>query len=350
VIQTLFKELRDLPLEFKLAARDKDPEALKSAEAVSEAEPPDVEPAAAFHRGTLVEVEVTLAVDPVFKLGLMMNEWTGMAGDFPAMFGGNGLLGFLHDSQPVMKVLDRFLAGLIPVKATATNHVVVEIGDHEYVVHRAALGDLDVKTRPLHIVGVTEHLGYWRDIRRVFFSDARFTVLGRVARDGIHNKWTPVKLADLFSEVAPDFVDTINAIRSPTAADATASPQTERAALGAALESYKTAILGTAATSWSDTSEAEFRDLKIRLAAGPADAASQRKAFDAVRDMIVAVTTEPIEGNADLMARRQARADAGLELWPSVGVSFTPGNVPTPKPSEEPDDRMLDVEVIAIYW
>lgn len=350
VIQTLFKELRDLPLEFKLAARDKDPEPLKSTEAVTTAKGPAGEPGDAFRRGTLVEVEVTLAVDPVFKLGLMMNEWTGMAGDFPAMFGRGGLLGFLHDSQPVMKILDRFLAGLIPVKATATNHVVAEIDGRDYIVHRAALGDLDVKARPLHIVGVTEHLGYWRDIRRVFFSNARFTILCRVVRDGIHNKWTPVKLADLFSDVAPDFVDTINAIRPPTAADATVSPQAQQIALGAALESYKTAILPSETTTWTETSEAAFQAVKTRLAAGPADAASQRKAFDVIRDMVVAAITEPIEGEADLKARRDAREAAGLELWPSLGVSLTSGSTQSPKPKEEPDERMLDVEVIAIYW
>lgn len=352
VIQTLFKELRDLPLEFKLAAREEEQKPLQSVEAIATAEPRVVEQGDAFKRGTLVEVEVTLAVDPVFKLGAMMNEWTGMAGDYPAMFGNGGVLGFLHEAQPIMKILDRFLAGLIPIKATATNHVVVEVKGREYIVHRAALGDVDIKTRPLHIVGVTEHIGYWKDIRRVLFSGARFTVLCRVARDGIHNKWTPVKLADLFSEVAPDFVDTINAIRSPTAADASATPQVLQEAFATALESYKAALVPADATDWTETGEPTFQVLKARLAIGPADAVAQRQAFDSVRDLVISTLgLEPVEGITDLTARREAREAAGLDLWPSsLSINLAKSTATPPTKKEEPDERMLDVEVIAIYW
>ena len=116
---------------------------------------------------------MTLAVDPVFKLGTMMNEYTAMADEWPDMFSSQGVLGFLRGSQPILKVLERFLAGLIPIKATATNHVVVEVDGLEYVVHKKALEAFDVPTHPLKIVGVTEHLSYWKDIRRILFSDAR---------------------------------------------------------------------------------------------------------------------------------------------------------------------------------
>lgn len=349
VIQTLFKELRDLPLEFKLSARDHELRPFGSAAAITNSDSPAVEPADAFQRGTLVEVEVTLAVDPVFKLGAMMNEWTGMADDYPGMFGSHGLLGFLSEAQPIMKVLDRFLAGLIPIKAAATNHVVAEIDGHEYVVERSALAGFELSTRPLYIVGVTEHLGYWRDIRRVLFSGARFTVLCRVARDGIHTKWTPVKLADLFSEVAPDFVDTINAIRSPSAADASSS-QPSQEAFADALERYKAAIVPAEAPEWTPEKEQEFQSMKTRLASGPSDAAAQRDAFDAVRQIVTqALGVEPVDPDADVAARRNARQSAGLELWPSMSIlERTPSSAKS-KP-DQPDERMLDVEVIAIYW
>lgn len=173
-----------------------------------------------------MEIDVTLAVDPVFKLGSMMSEWTGMAADWPDMFSAHGALGFLRGVQPIMKVLDRFLAGLIPIKATAVSHVVVEYHDHEYVVRSEAVEGLDLPALPLRIVGVTEHLGYWKDIRRVLFSEGRFTMLCRIARDGIHASWTPVKLADLFSDVAPGLVDQINSIEfSGDVQTGSASPQ-----------------------------------------------------------------------------------------------------------------------------
>lgn len=353
VIQTLFKELRELPLDFKLADRHELPRALRDVEAIVTADDPRaVETVEAFTRGTLIEVEVTLAVDPVFKLGAMMNEWTAMADEYPAMFGNQGTLGFLREAEPVMKVLDRFLAGLIPIKATATNHLVVEIDGQKYIAHRSAIEGLEVKTRPLHIVGVTEHIGYWKDIRRVLFSGARFTILCRVARDGIHEHWTPVKLADLFSEVAPDFVHQINAIRSPSAVDVNLSAsQAQRNSLGEALRLYKNALLPEDTILWTTEAQAGFESLKDRLELGPVDASAQRRAFDQVRELIInALAIEPPSADTDLAARQQARQRAGLELFPSLTSNLTPSPAKAPKNMDESDERMLDVEVIAIYW
>lgn len=349
VIQTLFKELRELSLDFKLAARREPPKALNNATATAARGDGAVEPAGAFTRGTLVEVEVTLAVDPVFKLGAMMTEWTAMADEFPGLFGNQGLLGFLHDAEPIMKVLDRFLAGLIPIKATATNHVVAEIDGKEYVVHKAAIEGLRLTSRPLYIVGVTEHIGYWKDVRRVLFSGARFTVLCRIARDGIHEKWTPVKLADLFSDVAPDFVDQINAIRSPSATDGGGTGlQAQQKALGGALVAYRYAISPEGNSGWTSEADGAFQSLKARLEAGPTDAAAQRRAFDQVRDFVVKTfAIAPIGAEADLKARQNARTASDLELFPSlVNLSATT----PPETKEKADERMLDVEVIAIYW
>jgi hypothetical protein len=351
VIQTLFKELRELPLNFKLATPKEVPAKAKDVQALSKSEDRRlVEHARAFLRGDLIEVDVTLAVDPVFKLGAMMTEWSAMADEFPAMFGSGGLLGFLRDSEPIMKVLDRFLAGLIPIKATATNYVVAEIGEHELVVHVAAIDGLNVTTRPLHITGVTEHIGYWKDIRRVLFSEARFTILGRVARDGVHKTWTPVKLADLFSEVAPDFVDQINAIRSPSASDpATGSQRVQQVAFAKALDLYRASIVPSHET-WTDADELGFKALKARYLTGATDASVQRRAFDEVRAAILQrYQLEAPEPALDLAARQSARLRTGLELFPSFAVET---KVSGEKENEQnrPSERLIDVEVIAIYW
>lgn len=352
VIQTLFKELRELPLDFKLADRSRPPTPLKNLEAIPQTDDTRaVEAASAFKRGTLVEVEVTLAVDPVFKLGAMMTEWSAMADEFPAMFGNHGVLDFLRDSEPIMKVLDRFLAGLIPIKATATNYVVAAVDGKEYVVHKAAVEGLPVDTRALRIAGVTEHIGYWKDVRRVLFSDAEFTILGRVARDGIHEKWTPVKLADLFSEVVPGFVDQINAIRSPSASDTgNTTQQKQQVALGRALEEYKMAIIPNG-SPWRTEDEEVFQAIKHAHTTGATDAVVQRRAFDAVRDVVLdTLALGPMGADVDLELRQSARAAAGLELFPSFAVSYSQATPSTPEIKDRPDERLLDVEVIAIYW
>lgn len=351
VIQTLFKQLREQPIEFKLAAQEQ-VDAIRDSDDLKVASM-NVAAASSFMRGDLVEIEVVLAVDPVFKLGAMMNEWSAMADDYPAMFSSHGTLGFLRESEPIMKVLDRFLTGLIPIRATAVNYVVVALDGVEYVVHKDAVKNLDLEARPLFVTGVTEHLGFWKDIRRVLFSDARFTMLCRVARDGLHDMWTPVKLADLFSEVAPDFVDQINAIRSPTAASGgTVATHAQSSALAKALTHYRISI-APLDTSWSSEHQQEFVALAVRASAGATDAIAQREAFDLVRAQLVAqLGVEPPSPDNDLKARQEARTAADLELLPTSQTFVAPTIAPPDVGNEDVQTpgRILDTEVIAIYW
>lgn len=352
VIQTLFKQLREQPLEFKLSA-PKEVDALNQPSDVLSAPANVTAAASTFVRGDLVEVEVELAVDPVFKLKAMMNEWSEMAGGYPEMFASSGGLGFLRESEPIMKVLDQFLAGLIPVRATAVNYVVVLIDGVEHVVHKDAVVNLNLELRPLFVTGVTEHLGFWKDVRRVLFSDARFTMLCRVARDGLHDKWTPVKLADLFSEVAPDFVDQVNAIQSPTAeGGSTAAAPAQNIALAKALTNYRFAI-APEDVNWSAEQGQEFVALAMRVSSGSTDAIAQREAFDLVRDQVVAqLGIEAPAPDRDLTARQDARSTAGLELLPRSQALLASASSSNPAAAEGTGNagRILDTEVIAIYW
>ncbi|WP_157453910.1 hypothetical protein [Cellulomonas sp. Root485] len=349
IIQTLFKEFRELSLNFLLAP-PYDVSPLPDTQAIaSSAESDIVSSSAAFARGTLVEIEVELAVDPVFELGTMMTEWTAMADEFPGMFAGAGGLETLLDAQPVMRVLDRLLAGLIPIKATATKHVVVQAGGQEFVVHKDALAGFDIEQRPLTLVGVTEHIGYWKDIRRVLFAGGRFTVLCRVARDGLHDSWTPVKLADLFSEVAPDLVGQINAIRFPgRAGGGVREDGNPTSALGIAMLDYRDALVLMSGANWPGDADNAFRALQSHYSASSMSASLQREAFDAVGALVQERLDFVMEdAGGDLEARRRARESAGLPLFPTLVPSAPAQAVRAVPPSQE---RLLDVEVIAIYW
>lgn len=348
IVQTLFKEFRELPLDFKLTEVNA-PSPLASLDSLaSAADQGSAWRASDVRRGDLVEIDVTLAVDPVFKLGSMMSEWTGMAADWPDMFSAHGALGFLRGVQPIMKVLDRFLAGLIPIKATAVSHVVVEYHDHEYVVRSEAVEGLDLPALPLRIVGVTEHLGYWKDIRRVLFSEGRFTMLCRIARDGIHASWTPVKLADLFSDVAPGLVDQINSIEfSGDVQTGSASPQ--GSALAIALTAYRQLLIGEADASEPHNADAQLA--QIVLSHGDdVSATSQRAAFDAVKSRVLeTLHIDPPSPDEDLDARQKARESAGLPLFPAMAL-VAPSRTTGRALETDPQERLLDVEVVAIYW
>lgn len=355
IVQSLFKEFRELPLDFKLVKREERPTQFEDVGSIAQLDDVTiVEPAASLKRGDLVEIEVELSVDPVFKLAAMMTEWSAMADEYPQMFGtGSGLLGFLRGSEPIMKVLERFLAGLIPIRATAVNHVVVEVSGRDYIVDKRAVEHLDIRKRPLQVVGVTEQQSYWKDIRRVLFSDATFKVLGRIARDGVYEKWTPVKLADLFSDAAPDFVDSINAIRSPSAADAHApvAVAEQQNAPATALRYYREELLAKVG-HLNKPSLSELDSLVLLPHGGSTVRASeQRRAFDQMRDLIFADLSEhPITAEEDLAARQRARQKAGLDLFPSVAAGLSPAPTPVKTAQPDRDGRLIDMEVIAIYW
>lgn len=356
IVQTLFKELRDeKDLDYALVVRTKPVQRFKSAEEIlSTVDSALAVPASCFERGALVEIEVTLEVDPVFKLGTLISEYTAMAEENPAMFEQAGEVGrsMLREAQPINKILQRLLAGLIPIRAQAVRYSVVPAGGREYVVHNDAIADLDVERRPLEIVGVTEHLGYWKDIRRVLFSSGRFTMLCRVSRDGLQKTWTPVKLADLFREVAPTLVDQINA--SSRAMSGMSTPATDDAhseTLSKALSFYKDKLLSASGSGLSTTAEKGLAAIIAELTAEAISPSKQRQAFAKVRDFISdSIGGSTPEGDADLHARQEARKEAGLSFFPSLEVQpFAPtSRVPTS--CDYGDKRLLDVEVVAIYW
>jgi len=353
----LFKELRDeKALDYALVVRTEPVQKFYSTDDIPSTVSPDLAvPASHFERGALVEIEVTLEVDPVFKLGTLISEFTAMADEYPAMFGQAGQAGqsMLREAQPVNKVLQRLLAGLIPIRVKAVHYSVVAVGGREYVVHNDAIADLEVERCPLEVVGVTEHLGYWKDIRRVLFSSGRFTMLCRVSRDGLQKTWTPVKLADLFGEVAPSLVDKINqASRAGLSGMSTsATDDAHSEAFGRALSIYKDKLLSASGSELSAAAETELIVTIADMRAGATSPSKQRQGFAKVKDVINASVDESVvEDDADLRTRQEARNEAGLSLFPSLEVQPLATHPHVPGSSGDEDERLLDVEVVAIYW
>lgn len=303
-----------------------------------------------LQRGKLVEFRVRLSADPVFHLGTMVSEFTGMADDYPEMFAADNALASLRELQPINKILQRLLAGLIPIRAEAVDYVVAEVSGAEYVVHRELLRGFGIATRPLQIVGVTEHLAYWKDIRRVLFSNAEFTVLCRIARPGLHDSWTPVKLADLFREVTPRLVDQINAAGRLPLGSTTGDrvEGTNEARLSLALRIYAEAVLADLGTELTPE-QTQLLDMLVQRAKSSALTVSgQRLAFAEVTDRLMEFTGKRPEAHRALQLRELARQNSGLSLFPALTTTVA---TPAPDPVDEGiAPRLLDVDVVAIYW
>lgn len=306
-----------------------------------------------LRRGALVEFRVRLKADPVFHLETMISEFSSMADDYPDMFSGANGLSTLRAVQPINKILQRLLAGLIPIRAEAVDYSVVVIDGVEYVVHDELVQGLDLRLRPLEIVGVTEHLAYWKDIRRVLFSDAEFTLLGRVARDGLDDTWTPVKLADLFRELVPGLVEQINTASlvpfgTPRLAAPVASAETQ---LGDALRAYTNALVAESGNNLSETERGMVEARVAVLAKRVSSVSDQRAAFRELKGLLHDLGRVEVSPERDLELRESSRATSGLSLFPVLATSTA--KPPAAMPIDAPDRvgaRLLDVEVIAVYW
>lgn len=305
-----------------------------------------------LRRGDLVEFRVQLAADPVFRLGTMVTEFAGMADDYPDMFGAGNNLAQLQEFLRVNKILQRLLAGLIPVRAVALDYAVIKIGDDEYVVHKDAVANLALEQRSLEIVGVTEHMAYWKDIRRVLFSEAEFTLLCRVARSGLNDSWTPVKLAEMFRDLTPDLVDQINqAGRIPLGSHSSnAAADTRKSQLTSALHAYKTSVLSETKATLTPEQDAEVLSIILDASERVGSVSDQRSAFALVGQLLASTSKTDLDPTRDLELREAARTQSGLSLFPMIAAPpSSPSPAPLP-PSSVVEPRVLDVEVIAIYW
>lgn len=305
-------------------------------------------------RGSLVEMRVVLTADPVFTMKTLITEFSSMFREAPEVFAGVDGLDVFNEAGPINIILQKLLAGLIPIRCKALDHVVIKFGDSDYIVHKAAVADLDIKKRPLEIVGVTEASAYWKDIRRVLYSEGSFTVLARVGRENLHTSWNPVKLVQIFKEIAPTLVDDITSSSFAAIGTTTSSvqgPLKAEVQLIKALEVYGRKLLEkTSKQTESDESKVSLiaEDLKDRWKT----ASDQRLAFAEMRRQLLKETKELINSDMDLKLRQEARMESGLSFFPdseTVEVTQSSSSDSQLLKTRQTAD-LIDVEFIAIYW
>ncbi|RCK61558.1 DUF6414 family protein [Microbacterium sorbitolivorans] len=299
-------------------------------------------------RGELVEFRVRLSADPVYQLGAMVSEFSGMADEYPDMFKESGALASLREAQPIGKVLDRFLVGLIPIRAVVLDYSIVTIGEEKFIAHNDLITGLSLVSEPLEIVGVTEQAGYWKDLRRVLFSEAEVTLMGRVSRAGVQAEWTPVKLADLFKEMVPGLVAQINAAGRTGTQVPQPQPNADSNRLTVALNAYASGILEYKRRELTQREKQEL-DLAVAALRGRSGSVSeQHSAFAVIRSRISELTGVTVGPKRELAIREQARVSSGLPLFPALAAST---DAPAPPPQTTvSSENLIDVEIIAIYW
>ena len=214
-IQTNFKELYDIEGE-RLVLRPRSDVCRLEVKEVADFERLEEQSAGdrwiigpdRLRRGELVEVEVELEAEPIYQVAEVITTFRQLIEGKEQLF-GEAISDQTSAMQGIAQVLEGLLIGLIPVRGRLIDYRAASIGDSDLLVHQSLLArtssEMQVKTYPVYLASVTQRDLYWKDVRRVLFTKARYTAFCRIETNGLGATWNPVKAANVLSGIAPDF-------------------------------------------------------------------------------------------------------------------------------------------------
>jgi len=312
-------------------------------------------PASDFTRGRLTEIEVELEAEDIFRVGAVVGNFLELFQEVPEMLGPD-VRDKLRQALSVKAVLNKLLVGLVPVRGRATEYVTIGVADREWVVHRQVLRQLRAgwaaQAHSLDVVAVAEASLFWKDIRRVLFSGARYSLLCRISRDGLHDDWTPVKSVDVIRGFAPEIAERIIATGPDLAAGIsrgmTGAPQVDdnQARMREALQAYGQAMASQYDKKW-DSALITGDVFPVNRASTWTTVEKQRPPFEALTRQLV--KTLDIEPDRELMATLRHQALTQVGLVPIAGSEPGQDDVVSVSLPTERRSRILDTELIAIY-
>ncbi|MGI8730134.1 MAG: DUF6414 family protein [Solirubrobacteraceae bacterium] len=312
-----------------------------------------------LRRGELIEVEVSLDADEIFRFSVILTTLLRFVDQIPEL--ANVTDGqSLKDALTANQILDQMLAGLVPLRGEVVDYRLVTVEGKQLVVHTDLLEQLDeavVDVHPLQVVAVAEADLFWRDIRRVLFSGARYTVLARLSRAGIQTEWMPVKLVELLKDFVPDLaanfdgrglLDAIKRAQAETPTHLAIGNEQVLLSYGELLgERYGVAVDTTALTLELHATLPQPTPFET--------IPQQRTAFAAVTEWIRSQGDVPDEPDVLAELRETAMVREAIfstELEPGDSSIDADGSasVADGGTGDNPAPMMLDTEVVAIYW
>ena len=307
-------------------------------------------------RGDLIEVEVVLEADPIFRVSAIITTIREILEENMQLFSGERV-DELAEMRSIGRLLESLLADLVPIRGTLVDFKVAEIGGREYLVHRDVFDQFaesgDAALCDVVVVGVAERDLFWKDIRRVLFSDSRFTVFCRLGGEGLQDRWRPIKLMDVLHDIHPVFGEQIGDLGETAlhamevAVDASQQPHSLSGEGEDALLCRYVMMLAESHGQVPDPAEVADWVAAVERPTGWTETVDSRRPVLAEVthrvDSALGVTTTP-ESACHL--RAVAVLDVGLG-HPGSGGSQAP--VP-PSTRVGAKVRFLDAEIIAIYW
>jgi hypothetical protein len=311
----------------------------------------------ALKRGSLFELEVRLAADNVYKFSHMFSTMAEIITAEPQLFPGVADSEFEH-AVSINGVIARLMAGLIPLRAEATQYCVARKNGQEFAVNTELLSEpafQDCEIVKFAIVGVSETKSYWQDTRRILFSDLTFRVLGRLTESGFRKTWNPIKLTELLKEAVPDLAADISGVAANGLSSLSREHQLQ---IEAPSEGVRQRGLRVAASSYArlaadsinfagNVGEMTLRRLDIPPDDRPLSIDELRSIFADVSELIEEAAGSKLDPLVAATLRGEALRDAGLdELGNPVSESTSTELAGPP----ESHGAVIEAEIVAIYW
>lgn len=294
-------------------------------------------------RGSILEVDVRLEADRYFKMVTVGSNLLDLAEGKEALFGV--ATDDIKQVSAIIDVLKELSVGLVPVRGVAVSHCVIDLDGVPLVVAQDALasdGEIRSRAQELELVGFTEAGSYWRDLRRTLFSGSTYTAYARVEKAATDVTWNPIKIADMFEEVAPGLGDniiaSINGLRDDNA-DHQKLPLEVPLSNLLRLGGFAKDLAGELAVSPDPKSVEEAIEKAATALSHAASAIERRRAYDMIVDVVA-------NGDADREVVRRVRSQ-----WiDRVELSQVAERRAASHEGESPRRVQLEVGFVALYW
>ena len=219
-------------------------------------------------------------------------------------------------------------------------------------MHENKVTEVSTSKIKVNLVGVTELSAYWKDIRRVLFSNQEFRVLCRISRPGLVQDWNPIKLLDLFGNVIPqkeihNFKETLKLPFYNADAASTAETGNDTSSkMRSALEEY---IKSSCKHVGREIGSDEVEGIINEVLKGNFDEGSMggRKTLYEKIDRELASLGIDIPPNIRVTLREGSSEKAGLSHRLFTSASSEVKKVEEKSVAEE---LFIEAEIIAIYW
>ena len=363
-VQSWFRELYEIPNILGVQPLEDD------AQTITVKSPADIIPgdhpnycikSNELQRGVLIELKVLLATDPYFNIVTSISELYKLSENISDLNG--------YFDIEWIELLQQLLAGLVPIKAEILDYRALKAGDDTYLVHedKAELVEESTQKIKVNLVGVTELSAYWKDIRRVLFSNQEFRILCRISRPGLVQDWNPIKLLDLFGNVFSqkeihnlketlkllsynvDAASTAETDNDANNVDAASTAETDKDAnskMRLALEEY---IKSSCKHAGGEIGRDEVKGIIDKVLKGNFDEGSMgdRKVLYEKVDEELASLKIDVPPDIRVTLREGSNKKAGLSHR-----LFTSAPSETKKVEEKSvaEELFIEAEIIAIYW